>query len=167
MNMTDRFNPANENDPKRKLAYGLIALACVIALGFGLDAASCSRTGTAGDEGGKQDATEAVDGGSAAGGDEQDGKEAGDEKKVEASPDPSETSGVRFEGFDKLSGMTATKRESFCDAVASTMRANGYKLDEITVSIKKKPQATDNGTVVFMRVKGTGDCYSAHYADGT
>lgn len=63
--------------------------------------------------------------------------------------------------------MTATKRESFCDAVASTMRANGYKLDEITVSIKKKPQATDNGTVVFMRVKGTGDCYSAHYADGT
>ena len=68
MNMTDRFNPANENDPKRKLAYGLIALACVIALGFGLDAASCSRTGTAGDEGGKQDATEAVDGGSAAGG---------------------------------------------------------------------------------------------------
>lgn len=67
MNMTDRFNPANENDPKRKLAYGLIALACVIALGFGLDAASCSRTGTAGDEGGKQDATEAVDGGSAAG----------------------------------------------------------------------------------------------------
>ena len=48
MNMTDRFNPANENDPKRKLAYGLIALACVIALGFGLDAASCSRTGTAG-----------------------------------------------------------------------------------------------------------------------
>lgn len=52
MNMTDRFNPANENDPKRKLAYGLIALACVIALGFGLDAASCSRTGTAGDEGG-------------------------------------------------------------------------------------------------------------------
>lgn len=50
MNMTDRFNPANENDPKRKLAYGLIALACVIALGFGLDAASCSRTGTAGDE---------------------------------------------------------------------------------------------------------------------
>lgn len=58
MNMTDRFNPANENDPKRKLAYGLIALACVIALGFGLDAASCSRTGTAGDEGGKQDATE-------------------------------------------------------------------------------------------------------------
>ena len=51
MNMTDRFNPANENDPKRKLAYGLIALACVIALGFGLDAASCSRTGTAGDEG--------------------------------------------------------------------------------------------------------------------
>ena len=149
MNMTDRFNPANENDPKRKLAYGLIALACVIALGFGLDAASCSRTGTAGDEGGKQDATEAVDGGSAAGGDEQDGKEAGDEKKVEASPDPSETSGVRFEGFDKLSGMTATKRESFCDAVASTMRANGYGLDEITVSIKKKPQATDNGTVVF------------------
>ena len=90
MNMTDRFNPANENDPKRKLAYGLIALACVIALGFGLDAASCSRTGTAGDEGGKQDATEAVDGGSAAGGDEQDGKEAGDEKKVEASPDPSD-----------------------------------------------------------------------------
>ncbi len=167
MNMTDRFNPANENDPKRKLAYGLIALACVIVLGFGLDAASCSRTGTAGDEGGKQDATEAVDGGSAAGGDEQDGKEAGDEKKVEASPDPSETSGVRFEGFDKLSGMTATKRESFCDAVASTMRANGYGLDEITVSIKKKPQATDNGTVVFMRVKGTGDCYSAHYADGT
>ena len=67
MNMTDRFNPANENDPKRKLAYGLIALACVIALGFGLDAASCSRTGTAGDEGGKQDATEAVDVGSAAG----------------------------------------------------------------------------------------------------
>ena len=67
MNMTDRFNPANENDPKRKLAYGLIALACVIALGFGLDAASCSRTGTAGDEGGKQDATEAVDGGSACG----------------------------------------------------------------------------------------------------
>ena len=167
MNMTDRFNPANENDPKRKLAYGLIALACVIALGFGLDAASCSRTGTAVDEGREQDATEAVDGGSAAGGDEQDGKEAGDEKKVEASPDPSETSGVRFEGFDKLSGMTATKRESFCDAVASTMRANGYKLDEITVSIKKKPQATDNGTVVFMRVKGTGDCYSAHYADGT
>ena len=46
MNMTDRFNPANENDPKRKLAYGLIALACVIALGFGLDAASCSRTGS-------------------------------------------------------------------------------------------------------------------------
>ena len=63
--------------------------------------------------------------------------------------------------------MTATKRESLCDAVASTMRANGYGLDEITVSIKKKPQATDNGTVVFMRVKGTGDCYSAHYADGT
>lgn len=89
MNMTDRFNPANENDPKRKLAYGLIALACVIALGFGLDAASCSRTGTAGDEGGKQDATEAVDGGSAAGATSQDGKEAGDEKKVEASPDPS------------------------------------------------------------------------------
>lgn len=56
MNMTDRFNPANENDPKRKLAYGLIALACVIALGFGLDAASCSRTGTAGDEGREQDA---------------------------------------------------------------------------------------------------------------
>ena len=74
---------------------------------------------------------------------------------------------LRFEGFDKLSGMTATKRESLCDAVASTMRANGYGLDEITVSIKKKPQATDNGTVVFMRVKGTGDCYSAHYADGT
>ena len=72
-----------------------------------------------------------------------------------------------FRLYDKLSGMTATKRESFCDAVASTMRANGYGLDEITVSIKKKPQATDNGTVVFMRVKGTGDCYSAHYADGT
>ena len=51
--------------------------------------------------------------------------------------------------------MTATKRASLCDAVASTMRANGYDLDEITVSIKKKPQATDNGTVVFMRVKGT------------
>lgn len=167
MNMTDRFNPANDNDPKRKLAYGLIALACVIALGLGLDAASCSRAGGAGDKGREQDVAEAVDGGSAAGGDEQDGKEAGDEKKVEASPDPSETSGVRFEGFDKLSGMTATKRESFCDAVASTMRANGYGLDEITVSIKKKPQATDNGTVVFMRVKGTGDCYSAHYADGT
>ena len=109
MNMTDRFNPANENDPKRKLAYGLIALACVIALGLGLDAASCSRAGGAGDKGREQDVAEAVDGGSAAGGDEQDGKEAGDEKKVEASPDPSETSGVRFEGFDKLSGMTDRK----------------------------------------------------------
>ena len=55
MNMTDRFNPANENDPKRKLAYGLIALACVIALGLGLDAASCSRAGGAGDKGREQD----------------------------------------------------------------------------------------------------------------
>ena len=165
MNMTDRFNLANENDPKRKLAYGLIALACVIALGFGLDAASCSRTGDAWRE---QAATEAKadKGGSAAEGDGQ-AEEAGEGEKVAASPDPSETSGVRFEGFDKLSGMTATKRAAFCDAVASAMRANGYKLDEITVSIKKKPQATDNGTVVFMRVKGTGDCYSAHYADGT
>lgn len=166
MNMTDRFNPANENDPKRKLAYGLIALACVIALGLGLDAASCSRAGGAGDKGREQDVAEAVDGGSAAG-DEEKAEEAGDGKEVPASPDPSETSDVRFEGFDKLSGMTATKRASLCDAVASTMRANGYDLDEITVSIKKKPQATDNGTVVFMRVKGTGDCYSAHYADGT
>lgn len=166
MNMTDRFNPGNDNDPKKKLAYGLIALACVIALGLGLDAASCSRAGGAGDKGRKQDVAEAVDGGSAAGDDEK-AEEAGDGKEVPASPDPSETSGVRFEGFDKLSGMTATKRASLCDAVASTMRANGYDLDEITVSIKKKPQATDNGTVVFMRVKGTGDCYSAHYADGT
>ena len=166
MNMTDRFNPASENDPKRKLAYGLIALACVIALGFGLDAASCSRTGGPGDGGSEKAATEAVDGGRAAGDDEK-AEEAVAGQKVEASPDPSETSGVRFEGFDKLSGMTATKRASLCDAVASTMRANGYDLDEITVSIKKKPQATDNGTVVFMRVKGTGDCYSAHYADGT
>lgn len=166
MNMTDRFNPANDNDPKKKLAYGLIALACVIALGLGLDAASCSRAGGAGDKGREQDVAEAVDGGSAAGDDEK-AEEAGDGKEVPASPDPSETSGVRFEGFDKLSGMTATKRASLCDAVASTMRANGYDLDEITVSIKKKPQATDNGTVVFMRVKGTGDCYSAHYADGT
>ena len=152
MNMTDRFNPANDNDPKKKLAYGLIALACVIALGLGLDAASCSRAGGAGDKGREQDVAEAVDGGSAAGDDEK-AEEAGDGKEVPASPDPSETSGVRFEGFDKLSGMTATKRASLCDAVASTMRANGYDLDEITVSIKKKPQATDNGTVVFMRVK--------------
>ena len=67
MNMTDRFNPANENDPKRKLAYGLIALACVIVLGLGLDAASCSRAGGAGDKGREQDVAEAVDGGSAAG----------------------------------------------------------------------------------------------------
>ena len=67
MNMTDRFNPANENDPKRKLAYGLIALACVIVLGLGLDAASCSRAGGAGDKGREQDVAEAVDGGSRTG----------------------------------------------------------------------------------------------------
>ena len=84
MNMTDRFNPANENDPKRKLAYGLIALACVIALGFGLDAASCSRTGGAGDK--PPSRTPPRRSRSMPGGDEQDGKEAGDEKKVEASP---------------------------------------------------------------------------------
>ena len=55
MNMTDRFNPANDNDPKKKLAYGLIALACVIALGLGLDAASCSRAGGADGKGREQD----------------------------------------------------------------------------------------------------------------
>lgn len=167
MNMTDRFNPANENDPKRKLAYGLIALACVIALGFGLDAASCSRTGTAGDEGGKQTPPRRSMAAAPPGATSQDGKEAGDEKKVEASPDPSRDLRRSVRGLRQALGHDRDKRESFCDAVASTMRANGYGLDEITVSIKKKPQATDNGTVVFMRVKGTGDCYSAHYADGT
>ena len=36
-----------------------------------------------------------------------------------------------------------------------------------TTKYKVVVSVTDNGTVVFMRVKGTGDCYSAHYADGT
>lgn len=169
MNMTDRFTPENENDPKKKLAYGLIALACVIALGFALDAASCSRGGsTAGGGASGQAAAEAAKDGAGSGSDAgaRSGDGDGEDAKLESSPDASETSGVHFEGFDKLSKMTATKRSSLCDAVASTMRANGYDLDEITVSVKKKPQATDNGTVVFLRVKGTGDCYSAHYAEG-
>lgn len=168
MNMTGKFNPASENDPKKKLIYGLIALACVLALGLGLDAASCSRAsgGDTGDPGqqaaAKADKTDVADAA--------DEPEASDDEggaKLASSPDPSETCDVNFEGYDKLSGLTAAQRDGFCTSVASTMKSNGYSLDDIIVAIKKKPQKTDNGTVVFMRVKGTDDCYSAHYAQGS
>lgn len=167
MNMTGKFNPASENDPKKKLIYGLIALACVLALGLGLDAASCSRA-SGGDTGdpGQQTAAKADKAETSDTGEETDRGDEEEDAKLASSPDTSETCGVNFEGYDKLSGLTAAQRDGFCTAVASTMKSNGYSLVEITVAIKKKPQKTDNGTVVFMRVKGTDDCYSAHYAQG-
>ncbi len=74
---------------------------------------------------------------------------------------------MRFEGFDRLAAFTEGRRDAFCSAVADAMESNGYDLDEATVCIKKNPRETDYGIVVFMRVKGTDDCYSAQLVDSS